>query len=111
MVFWLKHKDSFMLAQLDHLHLRSEAPERLVNFYQDVMGMAAGQIDHDLWLCQGPRRCLLVARGPSRTLGFGAYRCASLADLSALRTRLLERSIPLVPSPSPLFSQDAFSFS
>ncbi len=100
-----------MLAQLDHIQLMSEAPERLVNFYQDVMGMDAGQIDHDLWLCQGPQRRLLVERGASRTLGFGAYRCASTADLSALRTRLMERGIPLAPSPSPLFSQEAFSFS
>lgn len=100
-----------MLAQLDHMQLRSEAPERLVNFYQDVMGMDARQIDHDLWLCQGPQRCLLVERGASRTLGFGAYRCASTADLSALRIRLLERGISLAPSPSPLFSEEAFSFS
>lgn len=64
-----------MLARLDHFQLMSEAPERLVAFYQDIMGMSAEAIDHDLWLCQGPERRLLIGRGRSNSLGFGAYRC------------------------------------
>ncbi|HLG75194.1 MAG TPA: VOC family protein [Ktedonobacteraceae bacterium] len=100
-----------MLARLDHFQLLSEAPERLVAFYQDIMGMTTEAIDHDLWLCQGPQRRLLVGRGRSNTLGFGAYRCETRDDLSALRTRLLRQEVQLEPSPSPLFSTDAFSFS
>jgi len=99
-----------MLARLDHFQLLSEAPESLVAFYQNVMGMTAEAIDRDLWLCQGPERRLLIGRGRSNTLGFGAYRCETADDLSALRTRLLQQDVLLEPSPSPLFSPDAFSF-
>ena len=99
-----------MLARLDHVQLMSEAPERLAAFYQDVMGMTAEAIDRDLWLCRGPERRLLVGRGGSNTLRFGAYRCETVDDLSALRSRLLKQGVLLEPSPSPLFSTDAFSF-
>lgn len=99
-----------MFARLDHIQLLSHSPERLVDFYQDVMGMAAEQIDRDVWLCQGPQRCLLVGRKMSRVLGFGAYRCTNSEDLSALKGRLLAQGVSLAPSPSPLFSEDAFSF-
>lgn len=63
-----------MLARLDHFQLMSEVPERLVAFYQDVMGMTAEAIDRDVWLCHGPERRLLIGRGGSNTLRFGAYR-------------------------------------
>ena len=99
-----------MLARLDHIQLMSEEPERLVAFYQEVMGMAAQSIDQDLWLCQGPERRLLIGRGQSKTLGFGAYHCESEGDLAALRARLGEQGVSLGPSPSPLFSGEAFSF-
>ncbi|MBA2284477.1 MAG: VOC family protein [Ktedonobacteraceae bacterium] len=99
-----------MLARLDHFQLMSEAPERLVAFYQDVMNMTSEAIDRDRWLCQGPKRRLLIEQGGSNTLGFGAYRCETPEDLSALRHRLLKQEVPLEPSPSPLFSAEAFSF-
>ena len=99
-----------MLARLDHIQLMSEEPERLVAFYQEVMGMAAQFMDQDMWLCQGPERRLLIRRGKSKTCGFGAYRCETERDLAALRARLVEQGIRLEPSPSPLFSGEAFSF-
>ncbi len=100
-----------MFARLDHIQLLSSAPEKLIDFYQDVLGMVAEQIDSDLWLCQGPQRCLLIGRKTSRVLGFSAYQCASSEDLSSLKARLLNQQVPLAPSTSPLFSEEAFSFS
>ena len=100
-----------MFARLDHIQLLSSAPEKLVDFYQNVLGMVAEQIDADLWLCQGPQRCLLVGRMTSRVLGFSAFQCARSEDLSSLKARLLNQQVPLAPSASPLFSKEAFSFS
>lgn len=99
-----------MLARLDHIQMMSEAPERLVAFYQGVMGMAVEKLDRQLWLCQGPERRLLVARGASNTLGFGAYRCETPDDLATLKARLLKQGVPLTPSPSPLFPSNACAF-
>ena len=99
-----------MLAQLDHIQLMSEEPEKLISFYRDIMGLSIEQLDSDLWLCQGPQRCLILGRGRLKSLGFGAYRCESMDDLVALRTKLVAQNVALSPSPSPLFSTDAFAF-
>jgi len=99
-----------VLARLDHIQLMSEAPDTLAAFYQKVMGMQTHRVNQDLWLCQGPERSLLIGHGRSKTLKFGAYRCEKENDLMALRARLEERGVPLLCSPSPLFTADAFSF-
>jgi len=98
-------------ARLDHLEILSESPERLVGFYRDAMGMAPARIDRDLWLCAAPERRVLIARGRSRTLGFGAYRCASPDDLAALRARLERGGAVLAPARSPLLEPGGFSIS
>ncbi len=100
-----------MFARLDHIQILSPAPERLAHFYQDVMGMAAEQIAAEVWLCQGSQRRLLIGKKLSRVLGFGAFGCTNSDDLSLLRARLLAQGVSLDPSPSPLFADNAFSFS
>lgn len=100
-----------MFARLDHIQLLSPAPEQLAYFYQDVLGMGAEQIASDVWLCQGPQRRLLIGRKRSRILGFGAFRCTDSDDLATLRARLLAHGVSLASSPSPLFADEAFSFS
>jgi catechol 2,3-dioxygenase len=96
-------------ARLDHIQLLSEAPERLARFYQSTMGMKADRVDRDLWLCAAPGRRLLIARGRSGTLGFGAYRLESADGVAAMRARLERSGVALGPSRSPLFAHDAFS--
>jgi catechol 2,3-dioxygenase len=96
-------------ARLDHIQLLSEAPERLAAFYQSAMGMKADRVDRDLWLCAAPGRRLLIARGRSGTLGFGAYRLESADDVAAMRARLERSGVTVGPSRSPLFTHDAFS--
>jgi catechol 2,3-dioxygenase len=73
--------------------------------------MVGHPIGQDVWLCQGPERRLLIGRGQSKTFGFVGYRCETEDDLAALRVRLVEQGVRLAPSPSPLFSEEAFSFS
>ena len=96
-------------ARLDHLQLLSEAPERLAGFYREAMGMTPSRIDRDLWLCAAPERRLLIGRGRSGTLGFGAFRCESAAAVAALRARLERRGAALDPAPTPLFEPGAFA--
>jgi catechol 2,3-dioxygenase len=96
-------------AQLDHLQLLTDAPERLVAFYAEALGMTPERLGRDLWLCAAPERRMLIGRGPSRTLRFGAYRFGSQSGLAAMRGRLERRGIALGASPSPLFGPPAFS--
>lgn len=98
-------------TRLDHLELLSEAPERLAGFYHEAMGMITDRIDRDLWLCAAPGRRLLIGRGRSGTLGFGAYRFESGNGLAALRLQLERRGVSLAPARTPLFEHDGFAIS
>lgn len=100
---------SELATRLDHLELLSEAPERLAGFYHEAMGMIADRIDRDLWLCAAPGRRLLIARGRSGTLGFGAYRVESVDEVAAMRMRLERRGVALASARSPLFARDGFA--
>ncbi|HKX18552.1 MAG TPA: VOC family protein [bacterium] len=97
-------------ARLDHLHLLSPQPERLVDFYQGVMGMPAERVARDVWVCTAPERALLIERGASPALRFGAYRFESPDGLASMRRHLTRGGIATGPSPTPLLGGDAFSF-
>ncbi len=58
---------------------------------------------------EGAGRKLLIGSGSSRKLGFGAYGFDSDAGLTQLRRSLESAGITLDESPSPLFSDHAFS--
>jgi catechol 2,3-dioxygenase len=96
-------------AQLDHLQLLTNAPERLVAFYGEALGMRPERLGQDLWLCAAAERRMLIGRGPSPALRFGAYRFESRSELAAMRERLERHGIVVAASPSPLFGPPAFS--
>ena len=96
-------------ASLDHIQLRSGGPDRLAAFYGETLGMPPERAGPDGWLCAGPRRRVLIARGAPRSLGFSAYRFDSPAGLAAMRDRLRRHGIAPEASPSPLFGPDAFA--
>lgn len=68
-----------LAARLDHLHLLSDAPQRLIAFYREALGMTPQLMGRDLWLCAGMERRVLIGRGPSGTLGFAPYQLESQA--------------------------------
>lgn len=96
-------------AQLDHLQLLTDAPERLGAFYAEALGMTPERLGQDLWLCAAPERRVLIGRGQSQTLRFAAYRFESQSGFAAMRERLERYGIALGTSPSPLFGPPAFS--
>ncbi len=54
---------------------------------------------------------MLIARGRSGTLGFGAYRFESADGLTAMRLRLERRGVALAPARTPLFEPCGFAIS
>ena len=95
-------------ARLDHLMLESDDPSNLANFYCEALHMTQ-TIQGSLIVVEGPGRRLLIGSGSSRKLGFGAYGFDSDASLTQLRRSLESAGIILDASPSPLFSDHAFS--
>ncbi len=95
-------------ARLDHVMLESDDPSNLANFYCDALCMTQ-TIQGSLIMVESAERKLLIGSGSSRKLGFGAYGFDSDTGLTQLRRSLESAGITLDESPSPLFSDHAFS--
>jgi len=96
-------------AYLHHLQLQSPDPAKLAGFYGRAIDMQIEELSGDRWLCRGPSRRILFARGPAKALGFAAFACRDQDGLDALRARALDRRLLIEASPSPLFGEDAFA--
>ena len=97
-------------ARLDHVMLESDDPSNLADFYCEALRMTQTS-QGSLIRVEGAGRKLLIGSGSSRKLGFGAYGFDSDAGLTQLRRSLESAGITLDESPSPLFSDHAFSLS
>jgi len=95
-------------ARLDHVMLESGDPTSLADFYCEALRMTQ-TIQGSLIVVEGIGRKLLIGSGTSRKLGFGAYGFDSDAGLAQFRRSLESAGISLDASPSPLFSDHAFS--
>ena len=106
---------STIRARLDHLHLLSPQPARLVDFYQGVMGMPAERVAPDLWVCTAHERAVLIEQRTSPGLRLGAYRFESPGGLASMREHLapLDLVVPdqlvdrTVARPRTFFDADA----
>ncbi len=97
-------------AYLDHLQILSPNPRELAEFYGRCFGMTVTPL-HDQWLCQGPRRSLLIASGASGTLGFAAFAVSDANTLTALTQRLKAGKVAFQRSTTPLFEGSSVGFS
>jgi catechol 2,3-dioxygenase len=97
-------------AHLDHLQILSPNPQGLAEFYGRCFGMTVSRL-HDQWLCQGPRRSLLIASGAGGTLGSAAFAVSDCSALTALTQRLEAAKVPFQRSTTPLFEASSVGFS
>ena len=95
-------------ATLDHLHIESDDPAALAQHFGALLG-ARPREHASNFICQGPRRTLIVGHGQKNRLGFAAFRFADARALQRYRARLRDRGADIAANPSPLFSTDAFS--
>jgi catechol 2,3-dioxygenase len=96
-------------AILDHVCLRSQAPEQLAGFLELAYGMKRREVA-DGWQCTGPDRTLLVQAGPPNTVAYFAYAFDSPDRLRRHRESLAAKGIVPRPSPSPHFDESAYAF-
>jgi catechol 2,3-dioxygenase-like lactoylglutathione lyase family enzyme len=96
-------------AELDHIRLDSEQPDRRVAFYRDAFGMAAVDLGDGDTLLQGAGRRLLIGRGAAGAQPYSGFRLPDEVALEAYRGHLAGRGLNLMPSPSPLFADGAFA--
>jgi catechol 2,3-dioxygenase-like lactoylglutathione lyase family enzyme len=96
-------------ATLHHFRLNSEAPEALVTFYEEALGLASRPVGEGLWHLAGPQRRLLIGRGERETVGYSAFALDEPERLSALSAYFAAQGIAIEANPSPLFANAAFS--
>lgn len=95
-------------AYLHHLEITSPDPERLAGYYAQALQMQAAR-SGDRFLCQGPARRMLFAKGPAGSLSYAAFACRDRIAFDALKGHVAASIGTLAPSPSPLFGDRAFA--
>ena len=94
---------------LDHTLVESGHPRRLAEFYAAALQMELEQLGDGRFMCTGPARRILFGPGAAKKLGFAAFACDSRAALDALRAHAADTGCDILPSPSPLFGNEAFA--
>ena len=96
-------------ATLHHFRLNSAAPEALVAFYEEALGLAARPVAEGLWHLAGPQRRLLIGRGENETVAYSAFALDDAERLAALSAHFRRHGIGIEANPSPLFANAGFS--
>ena len=96
-------------ATLHHLSLESAKPAAMLAFYRDGFGYRPEALGEAHWLLAGRERRLLLKAGRANALGFAAFRFPDRARLEAYREHLRGQGVNFMPSPTPLFGEEAFA--
>lgn len=96
-------------ARLHHLHVVSDDPMRLADFYTSQMQMTSvGRADHNRLVLVGRDRAMEIsARSRGQEPHFG-YAMRNQDELNALRMRLQNHGLACQPLTAPLFQPGAF---
>src|SRR5260370_36675904 len=105
----MSHRSPLWPAQLDHIRLDSDDAASLAAFYCDTLGFADVAQPDGSHLLQAPARRIVIGPGAGGTQPYSAFRLGGTAQLAALRDHLAGRGIAVLPSPSPVFAEDAFA--
>ena len=94
-------------APLDHLRLDSDRPNRLADFYADLLGFDRFDLPDGSRLLQGPGRRLVIGAGKPGARPYHGFRLRDRAQLDAVRAFVAAKGINMEPSPSAVFDPDA----
>jgi len=98
-------------AQLDHIAIESPDPEGLAAFYARALGMGVRPVTGGCWVAAGKQRRVIFCHGSARGHPFSAFAVSDQGQLEAYRRFIMARGAALLPSPTPLFAEGAFSVS
>jgi catechol 2,3-dioxygenase len=96
-------------AYLHHILLLSPNPEQVARFYGDAIDMRVDEHEDRTWCCTGPGRCLMLAQGAAKTLGYAAFACRDREGLLDIKRRAEQEELSPQVFVDPLLGGDAFS--
>jgi catechol 2,3-dioxygenase-like lactoylglutathione lyase family enzyme len=96
-------------AQLDHLRIDADDAKPVVAFYRDALGFTPSELSDGSYVLAGRDRRLVVGPGTRGAQPYSAFRLQNARQLAALATYLEAARVPVLPSPSPLFTREAIA--
>ena len=94
---------------LHHLEIQSSNPERLSNFYSNIMDMNVDKLSSDKFLCDGPSRKIIITLGKDKTLSHAGMVCRNENNLNGFKDFLNQKELKLKDYNSELYKPGSFS--
>ena len=94
---------------LHHLEIQSSNPERLSNFYSNIMDMKIDKLSSDKFLCDGPSRKIIITLGKDKTLSHAGMVCRNENNLNGFKDFLNQKELKLKNYNSELYKPGSFS--
>ena len=94
---------------LHHLEIQSSNPERLSNFYSNIMDMKIDKLSSDKFLCDGPSRKIIITLGKDKTLSHAGMVCRNENNLNGFKNFLNQKELKLKDFNSELYKPGSFS--
>ena len=94
---------------LHHLEIQSSNPERLSNFYSNIMDMNVDKLSSDKFLCDGPSRKIIITLGKDKTLSHAGMVCRNENNLNGFKDFLNQKELKLKDFNSELYKPGSFS--
>lgn len=96
-------------AYLHHVAFESSNPQKLANFYGDIMQMEVTKISDAEWRCEGPARRMVVVAGADKQLAYAGLAVRDADGLEMIRERAKANGVEILGSPTPYFEDGAFA--
>jgi len=94
---------------LHHLEIQSSNPERLANFYSNIMDMKIDKLSLDKFICDGPSRKIIITKGENKTLSYAGMVCRNENNLNEFREFLNQNKLKLKDHHSGFYKSGSFS--
>ena len=94
---------------LHHLEIQSSNPERLANFYSNIMDMKIDKLSLDKFICDGPSRKIIISKGKNKTLSYAGMVCRNENNLNEFREFLNQNKLKLKDHNSGFYKSGSFS--
>jgi catechol-2,3-dioxygenase len=94
---------------LHHLEIQSSNPERLANFYSNIMDMKIDKLSLDKFICDGPSRKIIITKGENKTLSYAGMVCRNENNLNEFKEFLNHNELKLKDHNSRFYKSGSFS--
>ena len=94
---------------LHHLEIQSSNPERLANFYSNILNMQIDKLSLDMFICDGPSRKIIITKGENKTLSYAGMVCRNENNLNEFKEFLNQNELKLKDHNSGFYKSGSFS--